>query len=127
MGTEHSGGLLCQMLGRLPEERMASGGLAELWGEKLKTGIKIVQSSLKSGFVFLQGMHLPGKTYLAELCQMSNCDISSGFGAVEWHSRWLLFFTIFLPLCLPGRVSIFQNVFEECSVHYIVWKVTLGS
>lgn len=68
MGTEHSGVLLCQLLGRLPEEGMASGGLAELWGEKLKTGIKIVQSSLKSGFVFLQGMHLPGKTHI----EMSN-------------------------------------------------------
>lgn len=68
---------------------------------------------------------------------MSNGDISSGFGEGEWHSKWLLlilslFFPIFIFLCLPGRVSIFQNVFEECSeyvasVHYIVWKVTLGS
>lgn len=52
------------LLGWLPEEPVASGGLAELWGEKQKTGIKIVQSLLNSGFVFLQGMHLPGKTHI---------------------------------------------------------------
>lgn len=47
---------------------------------------------------------------------MSNCDIISGFGEVEWHSRWLAlvkYFAfsslIFISQCLPARVSIFSK------------------
>ena len=63
MGMGHSGGLLSAAW-VTSRRAMASGGLAELWGEKLKTGIKIVQSSLKSRPVFLQGVHLPGKIHI---------------------------------------------------------------
>lgn len=47
-------------------------------GEKLKTGIKITQISLKIRLVFLQGVHLPEKiTYLQGPCQMGDCDMKS--------------------------------------------------
>lgn len=64
VGMEHGGVLLCQLLGRLPEEQWPQVGWLSSGGEELKTGIKIVQSSLRSGSVFLQGMHLPGKIHI---------------------------------------------------------------
>lgn len=53
-----------QLLGGLPEESLAQVGWLGFGGEKLKTGIKIAQTSLKIGLVFLQGVHLPGKIHI---------------------------------------------------------------
>lgn len=75
---EHSGALLCQLLGRLPEEPWPQVGWLSSGGEKLKTGIKIVQTSLKSWARFPSGSAFTWKnTYLDKQRQMSDCDISS--------------------------------------------------
>lgn len=90
MGTEHSG-VLYQLLGWLPEQRMASGGLAELWGWDAEDRNKNSTVFTKEPACFSSGYAFTWKnTYLDEPCQMSNYDISSGFGEVEWHSGWLL-------------------------------------
>lgn len=69
---------------------MASGGLAELWGWEAEDRNKNSTVLTKHPTCFSSGCAFTWEnTYLDELCQMSNCDIS-GFGEVEWHSRWLL-------------------------------------
>lgn len=87
------------------------------WGEKLKTGIKITQTLLKIRLVFLQGVHLPEK----------KIHIYKGrakWGTVVWvvlgRTRTVVWmacaksllrsFMILVPLCLPGRMSLFFKV-----------------
>lgn len=63
MGTEHSG-VLYQLLGQLPEERMASGGLAELSGWEAEERNENSPVLTEEPFVFPQGMDLPGKIHI---------------------------------------------------------------